>query len=271
MKKNDISIQFSRLIDYILSYNEDLQNYFITGLFIFKDDDIEYFFRNRSPYEQIIFKFENERILVEEFNAILSSNIIQEVFKSAHNKIFDFDVFESQVLKRIFLLDTQPSLLGLICYDLRIYIKSFNYFKSKDPQADARAAIYIILLHELGHCMPRLFCTTRREVKNMMTPKFNSVAVKIEEDNKTEAERKLIRGEAGTRIEILLFGEKLTGINRDAGNILININRFEKKKDFRCAFKKSLEESDHTISLKTYKNHLLPVKCPMKRMFFRDN
>ena len=43
---------------------------------------------------------------------MLSSDIIQGVFKSAHNKIFDIYIyiyyaFESQVLKRI-LLETQP-------------------------------------------------------------------------------------------------------------------------------------------------------------------
>ena len=129
-KKNDISIQFSSLIDYILNYDENLQNYFVTGLFVFKEYDIEYFFRIRSPYEQIIFKFESEAILVEEFKAMLSSDIIQEVFKSAHNKIFDFGAFESRVLKRIFLLETQESLVGLTSYDLRIYIKSFNFEKT---------------------------------------------------------------------------------------------------------------------------------------------
>ena len=172
------------------------------------------------PKISMYIQFSSVGILVEEFHKILLCKSIRDpllafIQKSSLNlnseNINLEAIFYDMVLPNLYLVSLPDGIAGFNTVNSRIFIKDYAWICGGFNITRARAAIYIILVHEMARFIKRIGITTREDMKKNATPP----SVIFNENGK---------GESGREIKMIIFGFIPTHINEEAASIFINLD-----------------------------------------------
>ena len=256
--------------DFMINFytlDKTLQDYILTGLVAQSHiDDWEYFFptsMNEIRYCRYT-KLCDLQNLYAEFREFIMHPYIKEKLNSFIPKGFDLEkIVDDLVLQRVYILEIQPSLHGLTTYNGNIFLSSFKRdLRILDPEH--KACILLTLIHELAHLLRRIACLDYNEARNKYSPKDNKDSEKESAEHKTENQIYKNRGEAGEAIEIMILGESLSSINRNAATYLLEKN-FEDP-GFREKLKRKNESKiNRAIMGKSKEPFANGIRCGFKR------
>lgn len=129
-------------------------------------------------------------------------------------------------------------------------------------------AIFVTLIHELGHFLSRLNCATRREVKNTFTPEFPGKTRLIEDYVPGLQKKNFPKGEAGFKLESSIFGQIVQNITEEGTRVLLGVSHYYRLriKDFRNAFLQANNDS-LGVNLSRGSKIFVGLKCGVRDLY----
>ena len=188
---------------------------------------------------------------INEFKKVIECKFIEEELRKFSNPVGDIQaIYNNEILPNIYLGNLYPETTGYATQNRRIFIKDYSR-KNRDTSDSARGAIFIVLLHQTSHFIRRLSCNTREDWRRERTPP--------EEGNPSE------RGEAGFKLEKILFGSRVNFINDAAARFLSDHICMELEQ-FKAEFMSiNVQEDGHTTTInRSAWGAFKGVKCPIR-------
>lgn len=185
--------------------------------------------------------YKSDSVLNEDCKAALQGIIQSNVFKEAFNKTTyfpaltetDFTKLGKNIDKHIMFAQLPDSISGITSYFQQIFINN-RFFYHKETNL-VNAAIVAIMIHELAHFFLRY--QPGQSYQKIKTP------------NKQILNR--IVKEGGECFEEIIFGHKLSFMNAERAEFILELSNWNRKlDDFRADFKSIvIDEIGSSISL----------------------
>ena len=279
LKDRNGTCNYSNIFSQIMNLTDNItKDIALAILGTFEIDNNQWFFL--FPSEPIIPKylsyieFQFNGTLVSEFIKIISIPFIKKKLQTL--SIVDYDIvqlFKNKIKGMIYIVSMPSGMCGFTSQNLRIFIKLFGEKKKLSlDHPRIRGAIYITLLHELAHLLPRLNSTYRYEYEKNNTPPSDNEYDRTYYEYDTISGSKAIKkkGEGGYNLEKEIFGCKVLAINDEAAMELINFeNQDPTPTEFQDRFNEKIKHGSQEFQLLKRSGDV--IKIPSCGMLFIDH